>query len=420
MAHRAALALALLALAPVLAGCTAPEAPQPRARAGDFAVLDLVAHGAQGQEVLNLTAQRAVLGDAVPPRLPEGWDANGTLPLPRAVVRALEGLRPGAVFATPLAAPEEGFGPWDANLTIAAPRVQRLSRVLDLPWPLPLQDGKLRWANASWDFILLEQGNSTAKVRLGAGPGPNATLELPDYWNQGYQLWRSRVVPHEGEGLVVEHLPEAGRTVLVGGQPYRVEAPEGQALADGNHPLAREALRFQGTLRSLAFPPGRGPPTAPDALLIDAGDSTTRFNVSDLRGKPALVDFFASWCVTCKQQAPILARAAEAHGANLTIVSVTIDPTDTPERIAAFREGVPRDSLLAWGRPLGANWTFAFDPTGQAAKGFSVLGIPRFVLLDHEGRIRATGVGVHTWPQLQSDLLPVLAEAEAARAESAR
>lgn len=392
-------AAALLVL--LLAGCAAPQ-PLPRARSGDFAVVDLVALRGDGREALNLSGQRAVLADGVPVRLPEGWDAAEVLPLPAGVRDALVGAPPGEARSTPLLPPERAFGPWDAAKTVRAPQRQEVPRVLDLPAPVEVEGGLLRWANATWRAEVLAEANGTARVRLTDAPPAGALLEFPDYWNDRYRLWRSRLAEVRDDALVVEHLAEPGRSVLVGGQPYRIGAEGAEVVADGNHPLAREALGFRVLLRELAFTGSGAHPLAPDATLV-AFDGA-RLNLSDLRGKPALLDFYATWCVTCKQQAPVLARAREAYGDNLTIVSITIDPTDDHARVQAFRDEVRRSTLGTWGREIPADWLFAFDPAGEATRGFSVTGIPREVLLDADGRIRGTSVGLHPWPQLKAEL----------------
>jgi cytochrome c biogenesis protein CcmG/thiol:disulfide interchange protein DsbE len=224
---------------------------------------------------------------------------------------------------------------------------------------------------------------------------------LPDYWNAQDHLWRSRLEGLANGTLRVQHLPEPGRTVLVGGQAYRIVAGNDTALADGNPPWAGMALRFQATVRRIVFAGGGSFPQAPDARLATLDGRL--LNVSDLRGQPVLLDFFATWCLTCKQEAPILARAHAAFP-GLAVVSVTIDPSDNPPRVRAFQQDAERAAGQAWGEALPANWTWAFDPAGQAAQAYSVAGIPREVLLDGEGRVRATSQGFHAWDELRAEV----------------
>lgn len=402
---------ALLLLLPLLAGCASPPAAEVRARAGDLVEVDLRAWDERGVEVVNRTGVRAVLGPDVPARLPAGWDAARTEPLPPGVVAALLGSPEGALVGTPLLPAEQAYGNWSAERTIRAPLRDALPLEVDVN-ASAVRDGRASWAGHEWGVEVLARAGDLARVRLVAAPAAGASLEVPAYWNVHYQLWRSRLVALGPGDLSVEHAPELGRTASVGGVRYVVTQVRDEAVADGNPPHAGQALRFEAALRRIAFAPGTHP-LAPDAVIVALDGQ--RMNLSDLRGKAVLLDFFATWCVTCKQQAPILARAREAYGANLTIVSITIDPTDTPERIAAFRADVERSAQVQFGRALPADWLFAFDPTGQAAKGFTVTILPRGVLLDAEGRIRATSLGLHPWNELRADVDGFLAPENSAR-----
>lgn len=402
-------ALSLLALA--AAGCTSPQTVSVRVREGDFLELDLAAWDPQGREVLNLSAYRAVASSQVPARVPEGWDPNQTGTLPPGVVRALVGLAPGATLETRLLPPSEAFGEWSEDRAIRAPRLQEVPRELSGAELAPCDTCgdhrvKVRWAGNVWDAELIERG-PPPRVRLLVAPEHmGRLLELPDYWSERYQLWRSRLVNATDEALIVQHFAEEGRTVLVGGLAYRVAVRPDEVLADGNHPLAGQALRFRVLLHRVAFPGSAEFPVAPDSILVTT--EGRRFNLSDLRGRPVLLDFYATWCVTCKQQAPALARAHAEFGDRVAVVSVSIDPTDTADRVEKFKADAGRASLAAWGRELPINWTFASDPAGQAVLAFSVTGIPREVVLDGDGRIRATRVGLQPWPDLRDELLAVL------------
>ncbi|MCA1814413.1 MAG: TlpA family protein disulfide reductase, partial [Halobacteriales archaeon] len=357
---------AALCLAALLTGCAAPIA-ELHARAGDFAVLDLQGYDAAGRNVLNLTAVHAVLGGEVPARLPEGWDANLTQPLPAGVREALAGARPGETRDTALLSPERAYGPWREDKTIRMPLRMNLSRTVQVAGselePRYLDPHcdvcgvavaySLRWANATWDARIVGHNGTTETVRLEGGPANGSLLELPDVWNAQYHLWRSRLVASDAANLTVEQemRETLGSTVLVGGQPYRVraDAANGTALADGNHPLARASLRFHVLLRELAFVGDAGFPVAPDAVLVSL--DSQRFNLSELRGQPVLLDFFATWCVTCKQQAGVLERVQAAHP-GLRVVSITIDPLDSEAKVRSFQA----ESLHG-----SANWTWAFD-----------------------------------------------------------
>jgi FKBP-type peptidyl-prolyl cis-trans isomerase 2/thiol-disulfide isomerase/thioredoxin len=392
--------LAALTLSVALAGCVEPPAAEPRARAGDFAVVDLQAWDAEGQEVLNATAIHAVLATEVPLRLPVGWDRNAIQPLPPGVVHALAGARAGVTIETPRLPPEDAYGARSEERVIRAPRSDAVPREQRIAGDTPILESfppQLRWANHTWTIGVLQQDADGTRVWLNSTPAIGTLLELPTYWNAHYHLWRSRVTGANSTHVFVEPLAPEGTTVDVGGVPHRVRIEANDVVADGNHPLAGQALRFRVALRELAFAGAPDRPLAPDAVLVTLEGA--RLNLSDLRGKPALVDFFATWCITCIQQAPTLGRAHVAYGDAVRILSVAIDPTDSQDRVAAFRDAAHAD------------WTFAFDPTGEAARGLAVTTLPREVILDADGRVAGASAGLHPWAELQRDLDTVVAAA---------
>ena len=115
-----------------------------------------------------------------------------------------------------------------------------------------------------------------------------------------------------------------------------------------------------------------GEATRPAPALPTEVLSGHRVDLESLRGKPALINFWASWCGPCKQEAPELRRFAEQIGHRATLVGV--DWNDRPENARAFiaqsdwRYSVLRDSSGDVGNAYGLNGlptTFVLDPSGD-------------------------------------------------------
>jgi cytochrome c biogenesis protein CcmG, thiol:disulfide interchange protein DsbE len=115
-----------------------------------------------------------------------------------------------------------------------------------------------------------------------------------------------------------------------------------------------------------------GQDTRPAPALPTEVLSGHRVDLESLRGKPALVNFWASWCAPCKQEAPELRRFAQQVGHRATLVGV--DWNDRPENARAFiaesdwRYSVLRDSSGEVGNAYGLNGlptTFVLDPSGH-------------------------------------------------------
>ena len=133
-------------------------------------------------------------------------------------------------------------------------------------------------------------------------------------------------------------------------------------------------------------PPITGPSVTPYAFTT----------LSSLRGRWVLVNFFATWCVACRQEQPQLARfAAEHRGGDVQLVMVVYD--DTAANVRPF---------LA---TEGGKWPAVLDPDGQFALDYGVGQIPDTYLIDPNGIVVAKLAGASTAAGL--DRLLALAKA---------
>ncbi len=99
-----------------------------------------------------------------------------------------------------------------------------------------------------------------------------------------------------------------------------------------------------------------------------------------LRGRVVYVDFWASWCVPCRQSFPWMKALQRAYGRQgLSIVAVDLNH----DRANARR-------FLRVFRP---NFKIIFDPSGNLAQRYRVIGMPTSLLVDRRGIIRFVHVG---------------------------
>lgn len=119
------------------------------------------------------------------------------------------------------------------------------------------------------------------------------------------------------------------------------------------------------------------------------------------QGKPAIVNVFASWCVPCRQEHPVLVELKRIAGVPL----YAINYKDSPEAARRF--------LGELGNPyerIGA------DRAGRTSIDWGVYGVPETYIVDGEGRIAYKHVGPLT-PQIVSEkILPALKAARVAKA----
>lgn len=124
------------------------------------------------------------------------------------------------------------------------------------------------------------------------------------------------------------------------------------------------------------------------------GRSTDGLSSADLKGQVSLVNVFASWCVPCRVEHPVLMRLA-ASGVPI----YGINYKDPPDQAAAW--------LAELGDPfqkIGA------DRDGRVAIDWGVYGVPETFVVDAEGRIVHKHVGPIQARDLEPTLLPLLAE----------
>ena len=131
----------------------------------------------------------------------------------------------------------------------------------------------------------------------------------------------------------------------------------------------------------------------PEFNLTDLAEPSRRLTLDDVKGQVALVNVWATWCISCKvEHAQLLAIAGEG------VPVIGINYKD--DRVAAKR----------WLRDLGDPYTFnIFDDGGSLGLDLGVYGAPETYVIDHLGIIRHKHVGVVTDTLWQEELGPLVA-----------
>jgi cytochrome c biogenesis protein CcmG/thiol:disulfide interchange protein DsbE len=154
---------------------------------------------------------------------------------------------------------------------------------------------------------------------------------------------------------------------------------------------------------ALALKPGRDPSLLPSALIdkpmpsfdlagFDGGPGLAR---DALNGQVALINFFASWCVPCRAEHPLLMRLAETEHVPIYGIAYKDKPEDTKHFLAQLGDPYRRIGL---------------DVSGRTGIDFGVYGVPETYLIDKSGHIRFRHVGPLTEEALEHELLPRLKE----------
>ncbi len=115
---------------------------------------------------------------------------------------------------------------------------------------------------------------------------------------------------------------------------------------------------------------------------------------ADLLGQPYLLNVFASWCIECGVEHPVLEASAPTLGVKLVGYNYKDAPADAKGWLAAH--GNPYALLIA-------------DETGQTAIDFGVYGAPESFLIDAKGVIRFKHIGPITAEVLARKVKPAIA-----------
>jgi peroxiredoxin len=134
------------------------------------------------------------------------------------------------------------------------------------------------------------------------------------------------------------------------------------------------------------------------------GAKAPTFSTFDLDGRrvrlaevdgPVLVNFWASWCIPCRDEFPefVAARAQHAQDGLEILGIVHLDGAD---------------AAAGFARERGADWPLLLDPKDEAWKAYQGIGVPSTYFIDREGVVRATSLGPVSAAALPIQLAKIL------------
>ena len=129
------------------------------------------------------------------------------------------------------------------------------------------------------------------------------------------------------------------------------------------------------------------PAPAFDLETLDGG----RLSLAQLRGSPVVLNFWASWCIPCREEAPLLTAAAADYAAQgLRVIGVVYQ--DSAENARDFM------------RRYGQTYPALLDTDGRTAIDYGVFGIPETFFIDADGIVRSRQIGAVTATDLRTQI----------------
>ncbi|OGN73312.1 MAG: hypothetical protein A2X25_11800 [Chloroflexi bacterium GWB2_49_20] len=143
---------------------------------------------------------------------------------------------------------------------------------------------------------------------------------------------------------------------------------------------------------------GKGPVDsgdAPDFTLVDFNGST--ITLSELRGQVVIINFWASWCPPCREEAAYL-EATWRKYKDQGVIFIGVDYVDTEKAALAYMDEF--DLTYFNGPDIGT----------RIAQAYNIKGVPETFYVDKLGKLRGMHIGPLSTPQLDEKIDEMLAE----------
>lgn len=127
---------------------------------------------------------------------------------------------------------------------------------------------------------------------------------------------------------------------------------------------------------------GAAPRKAPPFVLLDLERNEHR--LPDYAGKVLVVNFWASWCVPCREELPSMNRAATKL-------------LQQPVTWIAVNVGEDREAVTAFTADYPIDFTVLLDQSGKVSQSWQVTGMPTTFVIDRQGYVAHKIVGKRDW-----------------------
>ena len=174
-------------------------------------------------------------------------------------------------------------------------------------------------------------------------------------------------------------------------------------------------LAFGLTLNPREVPSPLIDKPAPNFKLARVDDPASAFALEEMRGQVWLLNVWASWCVACRQEHPLLVRMAKQK--LVPVVGLNYNEVRGDGALNVRGMALEAETAMAverargWLSDHGDPYVLSvLDIDGRVGIDFGVYGVPETFLIDAEGRIRYKHIGPITPDSLQQVIMPKVEE----------
>ncbi len=127
------------------------------------------------------------------------------------------------------------------------------------------------------------------------------------------------------------------------------------------------------------------------AVQLSSLDGSSN-SLASYRGRPVIVNFWATWCEPCKEEMPLLQTSTSSHP---DLVVLGIDNVEAPSKVRPFVD------------QLGVRFPILLDEDGSVLEHYQVLGLPTSFFVDRSGTLRSIYRGALTEDVLRDSLAAI-------------
>jgi len=128
--------------------------------------------------------------------------------------------------------------------------------------------------------------------------------------------------------------------------------------------------------------PGAKAPEFSARTIPDSGQAPLVKGITAYRGRPVLLNVWATWCAPCREEMPRIERLHQELGpAGLAVVAVSVDNPGMDEAIREFR------------REMALSFEVLYDESGRIRDAYQTSGVPETFLIDRRGVVRRRLIG---------------------------